>query len=530
MSRRPLVIACVIVSVVVAAGCLQMPSPFAVEQPLPARPSRDGKPTTPDPITETFQKELARQAADAPPGELLRPIAKGISDRPKAEPSGAPAESRGAGSSPSADSEATIEALRRKSEAYARALEMMLAQRATEPPRASAVQWIDPASYQVSLGTQQSSPESPNAPAPAPIAGEKASAGSTVAKAGNTAEAENASSIPPRPQGVSAMSGKTGAASGGQGEASLAGGARAKGSVSGPTGDAPSSGHVASASESLPPRAASDSGGSSDAANLPLALSEVNERPTVAAVTPERTPAPELPLSLQSAGGNDAGLISRLSRRIRENPRDIASHLDYQLLLFVRDEQVPNLAAIAPLPQEDRELVTAVLDGLSNLRSTLRRDANLLIAEKIAPLVELAERLKTGAELTVPTMVLARRVEGFGRYETMDPRLIANRETPAIVYCEIENFSSQLNADQQWETNLSMEVVLFSEMGQQVFQDLPAKITDTSRTRRRDFFVRKLIKFPSNLTIGRYVLKVTMVDLQSNRVAETSLPLQVVAQ
>jgi hypothetical protein len=75
-----------------------------------------------------------------------------------------------------------------------------------------------------------------------------------------------------------------------------------------------------------------------------------------------------------------------------------------------------------------------------------------------------------------------------------------------------------------------MEVVLFSEMGQQVFQDLPAKIADTSRSKRRDFFVRKLIKFPSNLTIGRYVLKVTMVDTQSNRVAETSLPVQVVAQ
>ena len=112
----------------------------------------------------------------------------------------------------------------------------------------------------------------------------------------------------------------------------------------------------------------------------------------------------------------------------------------------------------------------------------------------------------------------------------MDARLIAGKETPAIIYCEIENFSSQMNAEQMWETNLSMEVALFHEMGPQVFTDSPATIADTSRSRRHDFFVRKLIKFPSNLTMGRYVLKVTMVDTQSNRVAETSLPLQVVAQ
>jgi hypothetical protein len=263
-----------------------------------------------------------------------------------------------------------------------------------------------------------------------------------------------------------------------------------------------------------------------DASNVPLELADAGDQPAVAMMSRS---APDNSISLPTLA-TDSALSVKLSRRIRENPRDIAAHLDYQMLLFLQDEQVPNLAAIAPLPQEDRELVTAVLDGVSNLRATLRRDANLMLAEKIKPIVELAERLKTTAELTVPVMTLARRVEGFGRYEAMDARIVAGRETPAIVYCEIENFSSQLNSNQEWESNLSMEVVLFSEMGQQVFQDLPATISDTSRSRRRDFFIRKLIKLPANLTIGRYVLKVTLVDTQSNRVAETSLPVQVVAQ
>ena len=46
----------------------------------------------------------------------------------------------------------------------------------------------------------------------------------------------------------------------------------------------------------------------------------------------------------------------------------------------------------------------------------------------------------------------------------------------------------------------------------------------------RDDFPRTLVNFPSTLTVGRYMLKVTIVDRQANRVAEASLPIQVAAQ
>jgi len=370
---------------------------------------------------------------------------------------------------PVEDPAVALQAIRRKSEAYARSMEVLLAQQSPEAlPRGSAVQWLDPRKFQVSLGDSAS--DSPGDATGQPEA----------ATEGHTAE-------------------------------------------------------VLGKSQPLPNRDPSTTGPAdtqtfSDASNLPLELADVSDQPAVATVTPSKVQSIPLNIAPPSVSGGDSALLAKLSKRIKENPRDVASHLEYQMLRYLFDEPVPNLTAIAPLPQEDRELVTAILDGLSNLRSTLRRDSNLMTAEKIRPMVELADRLKTSAELVVPTLALATRVEGFGRYETMESRLIAGRETPAIIYCEIENFSSQINAEQLWETNLSMEVALFSEMGPQVFTDAPASISDTSRSRRHDFFVRKLIKFPSNLTIGRYVLKVTLIDSQSNRVAETSLPLQVVAQ
>jgi len=427
MVRRPLAAACAAAAIITSSGCLSL-VPKQAHRHRPAdRASPDGKPTTAQPFIEQLAVDSLKPAPEAPVV-------------------------------PQEDPAIAIDALRRKSESYARSLEALLAQRNVEgsPFRASAVQWLNPREFQLSLGAHDDSRVKP---------------------------AEAIGKSEPRPNRDPAATGPA------------------------------------------------DTQTFSDASNLPLELADVIDKTTVAAVTPERV-ARDAPLSLMPSknGPADSVLSAKLTKRVKENPRDVAGHLEYQMLLFLQDEQVPNLASIATLPQEDRELVTAILDGLSNVRSTLRRDGNLMIAEKIRPIVELSDRLKTSAELTVPTLALAKRVEGFGRYETMDARLIAGKETPAIIYCEIENFSSQMNTEQMWETNLSMEVALFHEMGPQVFTDSPATIADTSRSRRHDFFVRKLIKFPSNLTMGRYVLKVTMVDTQSNRVAETSLPLQVVAQ
>ena len=60
--------------------------------------------------------------------------------------------------------------------------------------------------------------------------------------------------------------------------------------------------------------------------------------------------------------------------------------------------------------------------------------------------------------------------------------------------------------------------------------EVAGTVSDASRNRRHDFFVLKRIKLPANLNINRYVLKVTIVDKQANRIAEGSLPVQVLSK
>jgi hypothetical protein len=240
---------------------------------------------------------------------------------------------------------------------------------------------------------------------------------------------------------------------------------------------------------------------------------------------PTNRPAP-----LATAGSDP--LEDRLSRRVKDYPRDPSVHLDYQLLEFLKDEPTPQLGALSTLPPEDRELVTAILDGLTNFRNALRADNNMLLSRKVKPMIDMADRLRSQADLTIPTMQLCTRVNGFGSFDPVEPaRFVAGIDNAVIVYCEIANFTSNLNDKQLWETRLTWDMTLYAaENSINVWSDKAETVGDFARNRRHDFFVRKAITLPKALSTGRYLLKSTIVDTQSNRVAEATVPLVIAAR
>lgn len=245
--------------------------------------------------------------------------------------------------------------------------------------------------------------------------------------------------------------------------------------------------------------------------------------------TVSKDPVPVRAVS-QSAVTSDV-LADKLSRKVKDYPRDVAAQLEYQMFEFLRDESAPQLSTLSALPSEDRELVSAVMDGLANLRNALRADSNMLLSRKIKPMLDMSERLRSQSDLTIPTMTLCKSVTNFATFEPIEPaRFIANVDHQVIVYCEVGNFTSNLNDKQLWETRLTWDLTLFTDQGLQVWSDKTETITDAARSRRRDFFVRKIITLPKNLSVGRYLLKASLVDTQSNRVAEATTPIVIVVQ
>ncbi|MGA2440597.1 MAG: hypothetical protein ABSH08_06545 [Tepidisphaeraceae bacterium] len=271
----------------------------------------------------------------------------------------------------------------------------------------------------------------------------------------------------------------------------------------------------------------------SPSANQPatLAAAQLKQDDTVPQILPESADQiPPNPHASAPVSGSTDEYEQKLQNLVHDYPRDLGNQLDYQLLRLVRDEPTPDLANVSQLSSEDRDVLLALMDGLSNFRDAARNDGNVMLNRKIQPLLELADRLRSQAQLSIPTVAFCSQVVSYGVYSPMpSSRLPAGRNNDLIVYCEVANFTSIQGNDAIWRTRLRQEMVLYTDTGLAVW---PAKsnadvFLDQSRNRRHDFFISRLIRLPSSLAAGKYVLKITLMDEQSNRVVEASAPLEI---
>jgi hypothetical protein len=219
-----------------------------------------------------------------------------------------------------------------------------------------------------------------------------------------------------------------------------------------------------------------------------------------------------------------------LQKQVRDYPRDLGSQLDYQLLRFVRDEPTPELSNVTQLSDEDRDILLALMDGLNNFRAAARSDGNLMLNRKIQPLLEMADRLRSEAQLAIPTVAFCSQVSSYGVYRPMpSSRFPAGRNNDLIVYCEAANFTSVQGSDRIWRTRLKQDMVLYTDTGLAVWPEKgnAATFVDESRNRRHDFFISRRVQLPSSLAAGKYVLKITLTDEESNRIVEAGAPLEI---
>jgi hypothetical protein len=139
--------------------------------------------------------------------------------------------------------------------------------------------------------------------------------------------------------------------------------------------------------------------------------------------------------------------------------------------------------------------------------------------------------------------LLCRRVEGFGRYNAFEsPRFIAGKPLRVIVYTELENFAPRparegdpvqpgVSLSEQFTVDLTQSLTLYHDpSGLQAWHKPAQRVLETTRGRRRDFFLVHTIDLPATLTIGRYFLKVTVTDKTSGSSDEVNLPIEIVAK
>jgi hypothetical protein len=190
--------------------------------------------------------------------------------------------------------------------------------------------------------------------------------------------------------------------------------------------------------------------------------------------------------------------------------------------------------ALPGVTQREREILAQWQAFCARLGPRLAEtgDPEVLVAEIDA----LHRALVREPQLIVTQASLCTRVGGFGDYDEFSRNaagryaFLAHSGQQAVVYVELENFTSELNDNGQWATELSQQLVVISERdGIPVWREDWQTGVDLSRKHRDDFFIVQVITLPERLAVGRYNLKIRIRDDRSGAEAETAIDFDMLA-
>ncbi len=282
------------------------------------------------------------------------------------------------------------------------------------------------------------------------------------------------------------------------------------------------------------------------AAQAPLA----NALPSRPASTPESPPpkTPPPPKQREAAAGPTGPELTG-GPRVRQLIVELSGELYRQAAYSDMPLRELLLIAATTLITPDRELAPQALPGLTDRERELLALVQTFFAglgrqldstgdpETVVEAVsELHRSLADDPQLQLPVAALCTQVRGFGDYHEF-PRnpaghyaFLAHQEQQIVVYIEIEDFSSELNQQGQWVTQLSQQLVVYDDRdGIPVWREPWQAGVDATKNRRDDFWMVQLVTLPAALSVGRYQLKVRIRDDKSGAEAETALDFEMVA-
>jgi hypothetical protein len=222
-------------------------------------------------------------------------------------------------------------------------------------------------------------------------------------------------------------------------------------------------------------------------------------------------------------------LINALIEKIDQTNDDSARRLMQLAALSLldpsfelTDEHLGNLS------EAERELVIAYQMMFTELGMGLEDREAPANDVMLAAVEQLAEIVDDAKPLSIQNPTLCTHVNGFGVYTPRSSnKFVPGPDNIVIAYMEIENFKSVMNTDGKYQVKLRLKAALLSLDGITVWNETH-EVPDTSRNKRRDFYLPYKFLLPHNMTLGRYILKLTITDLQGMHVDEVTLPIEYV--
>ena len=216
-------------------------------------------------------------------------------------------------------------------------------------------------------------------------------------------------------------------------------------------------------------------------------------------------------------------LLAKLEVKLKDKPGDTGTQVKLHLVYAMLGQWQQALKDSGGEDKTGGELA-------KNLAALVKvfDSPNLSSAQQANEAVILLNKLQTifreQADLVISNTKLCKEVVSFGCYKTMPEEYFASgKRLPVIVYLELENFSSKKIEEDSYQTLLSLTMELLNSDGKVSWRKHDDKIEDLANKRRRDFYIARLVTLPAGLPAGEYNLKVTVEDLNGNKVSQKML-------
>jgi hypothetical protein len=255
---------------------------------------------------------------------------------------------------------------------------------------------------------------------------------------------------------------------------------------------------------------------------------------------PEQAPPPQAPQPLPtiSAAGPDRPTADPVATQTAKESSEPPLLTALRLVLAKNPSEA--IDALQAYDKQTQEILLALLPVVARLSEAgLDRASPQEITALLDQLNSLANLLRGRSALGLDKACFARRIDGFGQYDTLaaNPVFMAGTDGPhadrARVYAEVRNFLSKFNG-KSYEINLTGRLEIYDGDGQWRWgRDVRDAQPMYSLSPRQDVFVSFRFSPPANLRPGNYVLVVEVHDESvpapdaKPRVARCKLPFRI---
>jgi hypothetical protein len=208
---------------------------------------------------------------------------------------------------------------------------------------------------------------------------------------------------------------------------------------------------------------------------------------------------------------------------------ELRKQIGLRMLYLIADDPQRAHLAIPGLSADEQEFWTGLFLSLSeSLNESRLTDSGERATKTLAQLRNAIHHLRQAAHLELRNVSFCQRINGFGNYEPFELNRFAPGEA-VLLYGEIRNFNSEPTMEGLYRTALrsTVEISRVDGDGQVLDRHNFGATQDLCRNLRSDYYHSYQLDLPNHLTRGPHLLKLTIQDEISGKIASEQIRFEV---